>query len=195
MLDRRRCVYCRIFPMREDGIREWVEGNAKVIADLLTGIRFFLALLIFLCAVFAEPGLLPLVVCLTLLGWTTDVIDGKMARMDPYGRRTVIGDLDFATDMFMVYSGLLYFITAGYVPFWPFFCYMLYAAGTAIVWTKKSVVMAQAAPITAMPIIFSFLHAPLWGWIFIGWIVLALAFNWKRFMGEIGEFIQDVERG
>ncbi len=181
--------------MKVDGIRGWAVENAKSIADMLTGVRFFLALLIFLCAVFGEASLLPLVVCLTLLGWTTDVIDGKMARLDPLGRRTWVGDLDFAVDMFMVYSGLLYFITARFVPFWPFFLYMLYAGATAFIWTKKSVIMAQAAPIAAMPIIFSFLHAPLWGWIFLGWIALALALNWKRFMQEIEEFIQDVEEG
>lgn len=181
--------------MRESGIRGWAVENAKTIADMLTGVRFFLALLIFLCALFAEASLLPLVVCLTLLGWTTDIIDGRMARLDEQGRSTVIGELDFATDMFMVYSGLLYFITAGYVPFWPFFCYMLYAGVTAIVWTKKSVIMAQAAPVAAMPIIFSFLHAPVWGWIFLGWIALALAFNWKRFTRVIGEFVENVEDG
>ncbi len=185
----------RIFLMREHGIREWAEENAKIIADLFTGVRFFLAVLIFLCAVFGEPSLLPLVVCLTLLGWTTDVVDGKMARMDPHERRTWVGDMDFAVDMFMVYSGLLYFITAGFVPFWPFLFYMLYAGVTAMIWTKKSVVMAQAAPIAAMPVIFSFLHAPLWGWIFVGWIALALVFNWRRFTAEIREFIQDVEKG
>lgn len=181
--------------MREGGFRAWAVENAKVIADLLTGVRFFLALLIFFCALFAEASLLPLVVSLTLLGWTTDVVDGKMARLDPYGRKTRIGDMDFATDMFMIYSGLLFFITAGFVPFWPFFSYMIFAGATAIVWTKKSVIMAVAAPIAAMPIIFSFLHAPVWGWIFTGWIVLALIFNWKRFMREIREFIEDVQVG
>lgn len=181
--------------MKDGNLREWAVENAKTIADFLTGMRFFLTLLIFLCAILAERSLLPLVVCLTLLGWTTDVIDGKMARLDPQGRSTLIGDLDFATDMFMVYTGLLYFITAGFVPFWPFFSYMLYAGATAIVWTKKSVIMAQAAPIAAMPIVFSLLHAPVWGWVFIGWILLALALNWKRFTREIGEFIEDVEEG
>lgn len=181
--------------MREGGIRDWALENAKTIADMLTGVRFFLAFLILLCAFFAEASLLPLVLCLTILGWTTDVIDGRMARMDPEGRITLIGELDFATDMFMIYAGLLYFITAGFVPFWPFFCYMIYAGTSAVIWTKKSFIMAQAAPIAAMPIILSFLHAPAWGWIFLGWIALALAFNWKRFTQEIGEFIQDVEEG
>jgi len=181
--------------MREGNLREWAIDNAKVIADFLTGVRFFTALLIFICALFAESSLLPMVVCLTLVGWTTDVLDGRMARLDPHHRRTWVGDMDFAVDMFMVYCGLLYFITAGFVPFWPFLFYMVFAAATAIIWTKKSVIMAVAAPIAAMPIIFSFLYARVWGWVFVGWIVLALLFNWKRFMGEIGEFIEDVEKG
>lgn len=190
-----RAVCYRIDPMKEENARGWAVENAKVIADFLTGVRFFIASLVFICALFAERSLLSLVVCLTLLGWTTDVIDGKMARLDPYGRKTWIGEMDFATDMVMIYCGLLYFITSGFVPFWPFLCYMVFAAATAIFWTKKSVMMAVAAPIAAMPIIFSFLYEKVWGWIFIGWIALALALNWKRFVREIGEFIEDVEKG
>ena len=49
----------------------WAIENAKFLADVLTGVRFFVGLLIVLCAIIAEPGLLPLVVCLTLIGWTT----------------------------------------------------------------------------------------------------------------------------
>ncbi|MEW6554574.1 MAG: CDP-alcohol phosphatidyltransferase family protein [Actinomycetota bacterium] len=172
----------------------WAVENAKVIADMLTGVRFFVALLIVVCAVAGDPGLLPLVVCLTLIGWTTDVLDGKMARMDASGRKTWIGDLDFATDLTLIYSGLLYFITAQYLPFWPFFFYMIYAAVTGFIWTKKSVMMAIAAPIAAVPIIFSFVHYPLWGWVFIGWIAVDLLINWSDFTAEIDEFIGDVEK-
>ncbi len=175
--------------MRGDNSRSWAVENAKVIADFMTGTRFFLSLLIVICALFAEPSLLPLVVCLTLLGWTTDVIDGKMARRDPYGRRTWIGEMDFATDLILIYSGLLYFITAGYLPFWPFFFYGMYAAVTGLVWTKKSVMMAVAAPIAAVPIIFSFVHYPALGWVFLGWIALHLLVNWSDFTSEIREFI------
>ena len=89
--------------MKEDGTRGWAIENAKVIADVLTGVRCFLGLLIVLCAIMADRGLLPLVVCLTLIGWTTDVFDGKMARMDTTGRKTWIGDMDFATDMILIY--------------------------------------------------------------------------------------------
>ncbi len=179
--------------MKEDGTKGWAIENAKVIADALTGVRFFIGLLIVLCAILADRGLLPLVVCLTLIGWTTDVIDGKMARMDTTGRRTWIGDRDFGTDMILIYSGLLYFITAGYLPFWPFFFYGIYAAITAFIWTKKSVLMAVAAPIAAVPIIFSFVYYPIWGWVFVGWIAVDLILNWADFTSEINEFIGDVE--
>jgi len=179
--------------MKEDGTKGWAIENAKVIADALTGVRFFIGLLIVLCAILADRGLLPLVVCLTLIGWTTDVIDGKMARMDITGKRTWIGDRDFATDMILIYSGLLYFITAGYLPFWPFFFYGIYAAITGFIWTKKSVMMAVAAPIAAVPIIFSFVYYPIWGWVFVGWIAVDLILNWADFTSEINEFIGDVE--
>ncbi|MBN2028087.1 MAG: CDP-alcohol phosphatidyltransferase family protein [Actinobacteria bacterium] len=181
--------------MKEGNVRGWAIENAKAIADVLTGMRFFLSLLIVLCAIVAEPGLLPLVVCLTLIGWTTDVLDGKMARMDQAGKKTWIGDMDFATDMIMIYSGLLYFITAGYLPFWPFFFYGIYAGITAFIWTKKSTIMAVAAPIAAVPIIFSFVHYPIWGFVFVGWIAVDLVINWSDFTSEIHEFIGDVEEG
>jgi len=181
--------------MRGDGTKGWAIENAKVIADMLTGVRFFIGLLIVLCAISANRGLLPLVVCLTLMGWTTDVLDGKMARMDPSGRTTWIGDRDFATDMILIYSGLLFFITAGYLPFWPFFFYGIYAAVTAFIWTRKSVMMAVAAPIASVPIIMSFVHYPIWGWVFVGWIAVDLILNWADFTSEISEFIGDVEEG
>jgi phosphatidylglycerophosphate synthase len=180
-------------PNERVSLREWTTVNGKAIADALTVTRVVIAFLIVLCAIFADKSLLPLVVTLTLIGWTTDVLDGKMARRDPSDRKTWIGDMDFGADMLMVYAGLLYFITAGYLPFWPFFFYGIYAAVTAIIWTKKSTIMAVAAPIAAVPIIFSFVYYPIWGWIFIGWIAVDLLFNWSDFTAEIGEFIEDVD--
>ncbi|MDY6797039.1 MAG: CDP-alcohol phosphatidyltransferase family protein [Actinomycetota bacterium] len=174
-------------------MRDWTAENAKTIADALTVLRVFLSFIIILCAIIAAKSLLPLVVVLTLIGWTTDVLDGKMARRDPSGRKTWIGDMDFGADMILIYSGLLYFIAAGYLPFWPFFLYGIYAATTAIIWTRKSVMMAVAAPVAAVPIIFSFVHYPIWGWIFIGWIAVDLLFNWSDFTTEIGEFIENVD--
>jgi CDP-alcohol phosphatidyltransferase len=176
-----------------ENIKDRAIENAKTIADVLTVTRLFMGFLIVICAFFAEKSLLPLVVALTLIGWTTDIFDGRVARLDPRERKTLIGALDFAIDLTLIYSGLLYFITAGFVPLWPFLFYAIYAAVIGIIWTKKSVMMAVAAPIVAMPIIFSFTHDPIWGWVFLGWIVCALIVNWSRFKEEINEFIEGVE--
>jgi phosphatidylglycerophosphate synthase len=176
-----------------DGIKERAIENAKTIADVLTVTRLFMGFLIVICAFFAEKSLLSLVVALTLIGWTTDIFDGRMARLDPSNRKTLIGAMDFAIDLTLIYSGLLYFIAAGFVPFWPFLFYAIYAAIIGIIWTKKSVMMAVAAPMAAMPIVFSFTDTPVWGWVFLGWIILALIVNWSRFKEEIREFIQGVE--
>jgi phosphatidylglycerophosphate synthase len=180
--------------MKTDTIRERALENAKTIADVLTVTRLFMGFLIVICAFFGEKSLLPLVVALTLIGWSTDVADGRVARLDPHKRRTFIGAMDFAIDLTLIYSGLLYFIAAGFVPFWPFLFYALYAASVGLIWTKKSVMMAVAAPIVAMPLIFSFVYDPLWGWVFLGWIVLAMIVNWNRFREEIREFIEGVEK-
>lgn len=179
--------------MRYIGLREWAIFNAKTIADVLTMVRVILAFFIIICALFADPSLLFLVVALTLIGWTTDVLDGNMARRDPAGRKTWIGDMDFAVDILFIYSGMLYFITAGFLPLWPFFFYGVVAATTAIIWTKRSVMMAFAAPMASLPIIFSFLNSPMWGWVFLGWIALALTLNWARFCDVVRGFIEDVE--
>ena len=179
--------------MKEDSLKARAIENAKTIADVLTATRLFMGFIIAICAFFAEKSLLPLVVALTLIGWTTDILDGRVARLDPNRRQTFIGAMDFAVDLTLIYSGLLYFITAGFVPFWPFLFYAVYAGVIGIIWTKKSVMMAVAAPIVAMPIMFSFVEAPLWGWVFLGWIILALIFNWNRFKEEISEFIEGVQ--
>ena len=53
--------------------------------------------------------------------------------------------------------------------------------------------LVVGAPIAAVPIIFSVVHYPLWGWVFVGWIAVDLLINWADFTAEISEFIENVE--
>ncbi|MEJ5185747.1 MAG: CDP-alcohol phosphatidyltransferase family protein [Candidatus Geothermincolales bacterium] len=179
--------------MRLEEIKDWTEDNAKAIADALTLGRFVCVFLILACALTTSKYLLPWVIALILVGWTTDILDGRMARLDKSGAHSWVGDHDFAVDMALIYSGLVYLVAAGFLPFWPFFAYGIYALLSALVWTKKSVMMAMAAPMAAAPIVVAFVHRPAWGWIFLGWIALALSLNWRRFTGVVGGFISDME--
>jgi hypothetical protein len=39
--------------------------------------------------------------------------------------------------------------------------------------------------------IISFIHYPVWGWVFVGWIAVDLALNRADFTSKRGEFIED----
>lgn len=174
-------------------IRESLKDRLKVIADALTVARSCIALLILLCALSAARGLLPLVILLVLAGWTTDVLDGRLARAGDAGRKTWVGDHEFLADLGLMYSSLLYFMAAGFLPFLPYFLYMLYAAAVALAWMNMSYVMAVSAPVAASAPIMAFVHARPLGWLFLAWIALHLLCNWGRFRREVADFISGVE--
>ncbi len=173
--------------------RQRVLTRGKELADLLTLSRVFVAAAILVAACMRDKQFLAPVVLLTMLGWTTDVLDGRLANADAAPRKTWIGDHEFVADMLMVYAGMVYFMLAGFVPILPFALYALFSAGVARIWMRKSYTMAVAAPVAAMPLIFSFVEAPLLAWAFLGWIVLALILYWPRFKREVREFIEGVE--
>jgi phosphatidylglycerophosphate synthase len=180
--------------MREEfSLKEAILSRGKLIADVLTSVRLMLAILILVYALIGSRDLLSLVISLVLIGWTTDILDGHFARADSEKRKTWIGDHEFFADEFLIYAPLIYFISADFLPFWPFFCYIIFAALVAFVWMNTAYLMAISAPVAAMPMIIGFIHAPLMGWIFLAWIVLALVFNWKRFTQVVSNFIWKVE--
>jgi len=86
----------------------------KRVPDLLTLSRGLIAAAI-LALGFAERldlfagSALPTVLLLTMLGWTTDIFDGRLARR--YNKPpTWVGEKEFAFDMLMVFSGLCYLV-------------------------------------------------------------------------------------
>ncbi len=176
-------------------LREWALSRAKELADALTLTRVFIAAAILVAAVNATKESLGPVVLLTMLGWTTDVFDGKLARADNERRNSWVGNHEFVADMLMVYSGLAYYVAAGFIPGAPFAAYVAFSGLVALIWQNKSYTMAVAAPVVAMPLIFSLIHAPFVGFLFLGWIALALLLFWDRFRVEVIDFIGDVDEG
>ncbi len=171
-----------------------VLARGKDIADLLTLSRVFIAAVILVAAWTRDQQYLVPVVLLTMVGWTTDILDGRLAGADAAPRKSWIGDHEFIADMLMVYAGMAYFMFAGFVPVLPFALYALFSAGAARIWMSKSYTMAVASPVVAMPLIFSFVHAPFLAWVFLGWILLAMTLFWGRFKREVREFIEGVEK-
>jgi hypothetical protein len=169
----------------------------KRVPDLLTLSRAFIAAAILLLGVVEGLDLLarsalPTVLLLTMLGWTTDILDGRLARK--YNKPpTWVGEKEFAFDMAMVFSGLCYLVLSGFIPFIPAIIYVMVAAAFIAYFRSKMVTMSFATPVVALPLIVAYFEAPhalIW---YVAWIVAALVFDWRRFSGVVREFIHNAK--
>ncbi len=89
----------------------------KRVPDLLTASRGGIALVIASLGL-VGPRALEAVILLIILGWTTDILDGRLARR--YHKEvTWVGEREFVFDMVMVFSGLCYLVMSGFIPLAP----------------------------------------------------------------------------
>jgi len=161
----------------------------KRVPDYLTALRGFIAVAI-ACLGFVGRGALETVVLLTMLGWTSDIFDGRLARR--YKKEaTWIGEREFLFDMVMVFSGLCYLVMVGFVPYLLAGIYVGVAAVFIAYFRSKSVTMSFAFPLVTLPLIFSCLNAPRAAAIYACWIALAVVLDWRRFRGVVREFIDN----
>ncbi len=171
----------------------------KRVADGLTASRALIALLIVLLSLGGKDAL-SWVIYLIILGWTTDVLDGELARRalrrleereaQDEGEQTWLGEHDFALDMLMVYASFLYLTLVGYVPPMWAFGYTLVAA--AAIWGShgsKSVTEIFAFPLVALPLLIAYREGLWVAYAYIAWIVVMLVLFWGRFLGVVKEFI------
>jgi len=162
------------------------------VPDLLTMSRALIAAAIFSLG-FVGKSALPMVLLLTMLGWTTDILDGRVARRIRKPP-TWVGEKEFAFDMAMVFSGLCYLVLSGFIPFLPAIIYTMVAAAFIAYFRSKAVTMSFATPVVALPLVVAYFEAPralLW---YVVWIVAALILDWKRFKGVVLEFIENTKK-
>ena len=175
----------------------------KKLADLLTASRALIAILIVALSLEGK-GALPLVILLIILGWTTDILDGRLARRarsdgsaEPSSGEyaTWLGEHDFLLDMTMVFASLLYLTASGFIDLQLALGYTLVAA-IFILWSSgsKSVTELFAFPVVAVPLIIAYQEAPWAAYAYIVWIILALILCWERFSGVVREFIAGMRR-
>lgn len=170
-------------------------ARRELIPDWLTAGRGLAALAILGLAVLG-PSALRAVAFLLLLGWTTDIADGRLARRwekDP----TWIGEHEFHIDMMMVLASTLYLILTRLVSPLPTMAYLVAGAGVsfAVLWRTadflrfKSVTMILACPWVFMPFIVGLWHDPVVVYAGLLWVAAALVVDWQRFLGVVGEFL------
>lgn len=162
----------------------WVD--AKQVADFLTSCRVALAIVLAWLGVSQGSAGLSLAVYLMLFSWTTDSLDGPIARRSRRGDQSWIGSHDLEVDMavslglliYLVISGLIEPAIAGsYLLIWAFFFWR---------WgVPRSLGMLVQAPIYGWFIWVAVRDArPAGQWLIV-WIVAALIITWPRFPREV----------
>jgi hypothetical protein len=162
----------------------------KRLADLLTFSRFVLGGVIVLLGFFLREQSLPIILTLILVGWTTDVLDGPMARRAHDPPHTWLGDNEALADTALTVGALIAFSFCGYVFPWAVAIYLLVAGSLVIVTRSMALNMAFVSIIHALTIYVAFFYGGLWGLLVVAWIVLSLILDWKRFSGLVRLFFR-----
>jgi hypothetical protein len=96
--------------------------------------------------------------------------------------------------MIMVFAGLVYLTSVGYVSAELATIYTLAAGLVIALLRSKSVTELFAFPLVALPPVIAYAYGSWLAYLYLGWIVLALLFDWERFVGVVREFIEGMKR-
>ncbi len=166
------------------------------IPDLLTFSRALVGLAI-LAMIPVGIDALSSVLWLLLLGWTTDLLDGRLARrmdLEP----SWIGVHEFEFDMFMVFCSAVYLVASGGVPTSAGSVYLLVAVtlvafsyGRANQFLRfKTLTMGLAVPWVFGPFVLAYLRGEqLVAYVGLLWMATALLIDWRRFTGVVEDFL------
>jgi phosphatidylglycerophosphate synthase len=165
----------------------------KTLADTLTSMRFLLAFYLIWLGWKKGPEAIGSAALTLLVAWVTDVLDGPLARRDPRGIRTWIGDRDLEADMMVALGVWIYLTLAGFLSPWLAGVYLVVVA--VALWRLGSAQLAwgvQALPYGAM-IWTSWRTAPVCGLLLVAWIGLVIVATWPRFPRQtVPEFLNGV---
>ncbi len=155
-------------------------------ADFLTFVRLVIAIILPFLVFLPRNLSLSLVIYLTIIGWTTDVFDGSLARRGKL--KTFLGEYDFGIDMLMVAGGFLYLILAKWINAYFNLSYLILFILIALITRKQWLIMILAFPMDLALFFAGYKHSPIASIFFIIWIVIFLLVFWKRFWFVLTNF-------
>lgn len=160
---------------------------AKQVADVLTFTRALISFLFVWLGLTQGAEGLPHAILFLTLAWTTDALDGPLARRSSVSYHSWIGDHDLEVDM-LVSAGLLgYLWAAGFVSTLVAVIYIL--AWTIIFFyiggIERTLGMLSQAPIYGGFILVSMLTEPLAGRWLLLYLLAIVVVTWPRFPREV----------
>jgi phosphatidylglycerophosphate synthase len=154
----------------------------KRIADIITWIRVLIVIIIIGLGFTQGISAIPAVTVLMIFNWTTDSIDGPLARRKANPYQTWIGARDLEVDMLVSASVLAYLVLANLVSWQLALLYVL--LWTVFFWRKgitKSIGSLFQAPIYLYFIVITFREEAMFAWAMVIWALLAMAITWPKF--------------
>jgi cardiolipin synthase len=159
---------------------------AKQVADFFTFIRVLLSPTLILLGILEGSEGLPLAIGAMIASWTSDALDGPIARRSRVKYHTWLGDHDLEVDIAVSIGLMIYMLLAEFVDLQVVGVYIL--LWVLIFWrwgNMRSLGMLFQAPIYGYFIYSSMRLAPLVGGWMIGWIVAVMIITWPRFPNEV----------
>jgi phosphatidylglycerophosphate synthase len=177
-------LFDQVFPNGDMG--DGGMSLSKRIADLFTFLRVIIAPgLVWLGLERGEEGL-SAAIWTIILSWTSDSLDGPLARRSKVQYNTWIGDHDLEIDMLVSVGLCINMFLSGFVSIWVALIYLVIWG--VIFWrfgNYRSLGMLFQAPIYGWFLVIAMRIAPTAGSWMIGWIVAALIITWPRFPNEV----------
>jgi len=166
--------------------QEFAMFVAKQFADLLTGLRVGLAFVFPVMGAISGADALPLAIWALLLSWTTDGLDGPLARRSSRQYHTWLGDNDLGVDMTVSTGLLVYLLLSGYLA--PAFG-LIYISVWGLYFLRfgvpRSMGMLVQTPVYGFFIWVAMNEAPDLGYWLLIFPVLIAVITWPRFPREV----------
>jgi hypothetical protein len=166
----------------------------RTLADIATGLRLVIATYIVYAGVWLGPESFAGVAAAILIGWTLDTVDGHLARAASDTQPSWLGARERYIDSVMVVAGFIYVTLIGVVPVWFCIAYLVVSALLVLGFRSIALLTALEAPLTALIPILAFWLAPLWGWIFLAWGIVAAILDRRRLGVRLRILWDDLQR-
>lgn len=157
-----------------------------MIADFFTFLRILCSFYIIYLGLF-NAGNFHIYFYAILIGWTTDILDGYLARLKKEGK---LGKYDFHVDLFFEWSFFFYLYRFKYVNSTIFILYNIIFLFLIFFLPSKTLLMSLQALVTFTPFIIVLLNYNDLRIVTFFWLIINLFLFHKRFFNVIKEYIE-----
>jgi phosphatidylglycerophosphate synthase len=172
------------------------------IPDFLTASRLLLAGIIIVLGATHGRQVTPVVVILVIVAWTTDNLDGFIARRIPKRPPSWLGRHDFAIDVIFTWATLVYILLAGFLAWWLGIAYTLVAFIVAWRAHRKPITILFLRLVDVTAAVLVLWYYPMLGLVLMVFLLLLAAVQWPRLSRDsviwaktMRDYVVDVFRG